>query len=209
MGARKYLVSDKRGVVAYRKVSMKNLRANYVPRALCGRRVVYSKVVRYGDIEEIVGLRSRKYKIRPGYQKKAIEKVEKRRKREEEERRKREFVEVKGLVSVYSVSDGVQSGKNSPFTAEMRFTWWGPKGFDEFKLLTMAVDVLLESLPELERIPYELVSTLVANEAIGARGIESVEPYDGPRENEMDYQIFIPNSMTGRALMAGSARVVA
>ena len=182
---------------------MKNLRANYVPRALCGRRVVYSKVVRHGNIEEIAGLYSRKYKIRPGYQKKAIEKVEERRKREEEERRKREEgeqVEVSGLVGVYYDGDF--------FHAELLFKWWGRRGFNEERLLDEAVQILLSELPNIERISFELVTSPNMYEDVKVRGISDIQPYSGQNRDEMDYEIFIPKAGT-RVLWTDRARVTA
>ena len=110
-------------------------------------------------------------------------------------------LEVKGLVSVSYES------KRKSFHAEMLFFWYGPVGFDEQQLLDNAVQVLMDTLPDIERIPFELASQVSAD--FDRRGIESVNPYSGQRENEMDFEIYIPKAGYGRALLVGSAMVTA
>ena len=114
------------------------------------------------------------------------------------------LVEVTGLVSVNAVSDGIAKGKNSSFHAEMLFFWYGRPGFNEGKLLDLATEILIETLPELERISFELASCCAKDQSRG--GIEQVKPYGGQKFNEMEFEIFIPR-VGGRVLTTGNARV--
>jgi len=117
------------------------------------------------------------------------------------------LVEVKGLVSAFAVSDGIARRKNSPFSAEMLFTWWGNRDFDERRLLSSAWEILLDSLADMDRINMPLISSLTMDEGRG--GIESVNEVrvESEQFNEMEYTVFIPN-IKGRAYFKGSAKVV-
>ena len=118
-----------------------------------------------------------------------------------------QLVEVKGLVSAFAVSDGIARRKNSPFSAEMLFTWWGNRDFDERRLLSSAWEILLDSLADMDRINMPLISSLTMDEGRG--GIESVNEVrvESEQFNEMEYTVFIPN-IKGRAYFKGSAKVV-
>ena len=184
--ARKYLASDKRGVVSDRKISGKNLRASYVKVGKSKGRNVYAK---HGFEDKVRG--SRKHPISFFEAKPRIiggphppigaKKVE-----------------VTGLVGVYYDGDF--------FHAELLFKWYGKETFDTEVLLDEAVQILLSELPNIERISYELVASPLMHEDIRVRGIGEVIRYDGQRVNEMDYQIFIPKAGS-RCLWAGSTRV--
>lgn len=186
MAKRKYFVVNKAGVISDRPMGRPTPRKGFSKVGQIKGRNVYAK--RDGSFK------SRKYKLsrtRP------ISPVV----RELPHERQRGLVEVKGLVSVSYES------KRKSFHAEMLFFWYGPVGFDEQKLLDNAVQVLIDTLPEIERIPFELAFQVSAD--FDRRGIESVNPYSSQRENEMDFEIYIPRAGYGRALLVGNARVVA
>jgi hypothetical protein len=186
---RKYLVANKSGVVSNRKISGRNLRTNYKATATSRGRRVY---IKKGSES---ALKSRRYKIRY-----IAPKSQPLKSRVYAQERLGGGVEVTGLVSVSYES------RTKTFHAEMLFEWYGKAGFDEEKLLDNAVEVLIDTLPEIERIPFELASMVAPD--FDRRGIEQVREYDGDRENEMDFEIFIPK-VGGRVLTTGSARIEA
>ena len=184
----------KSGFISRHRISSKNLRENYRPvgeAKIEGKwRIVYGRRNR-----EIIP--KTKFKLR---QLKAIREkpITGMLTKEEIEHPK---VEVTGLVSV-----SYESKKNSSFHAEMIFEWYGPGSFNIETLLDGAVEVLITTLPEIERIPFELASVVTPD--FNRRGVERSVPYDGQRLNEMDFEIFIPR-VGGRVLQSGTARVEA
>jgi hypothetical protein len=185
MASRKYLIVDKRGVVARRKLSAKNRKANYKIIGSSKGRLVLRKTT-----YEAQPVRSRRYKVR--------EKMFKPRVSVPLDGETK-TVEVTGLVSV-----SYESKKKSSFHAEMLFRWYGNRGFDENKLLDGATEILMDTLPNIEKIPFELAS--VVSPDFNRRGIESTTESMSGRINEMDFEIFIPK-VGGRALTSGSARL--
>jgi hypothetical protein len=109
------------------------------------------------------------------------------------------LVEVTGLVSV-----SYEGKRKGGFHAEMLFTWHGARNFNVEKLLESATGVLIDVLPEIERIPYELASAVGPD--FDRRGVERVVDYSGSDYDSMEFQVFIPRA-GGRVLTTGNARV--
>jgi hypothetical protein len=210
MASRKYQSVNKNGDISDRRIKGgKNLKENYVKVGKQDGRNVYAKKGSGFENEGRTHINANKGKRltlfefvrvstggggRPSGQVKREEKGE-------------QLVEVKGLVSAFAVSDGIARRKNSPFSAEMLFTWWGNRGFDERRLLSSAWEILLDSLADMDRINMPLISSLTMDEGRG--GIESVNEVrvESEQFNEMEYTVFIPN-IKGRAYFKGSAKVV-
>jgi len=109
----------------------------------------------------------------------------------------RENVEVTGLVGV------VYNGKKY-FHAELLFVWYGSTPFNGENLLDIGVGLLYDRLLEIDRIPFELVSSPDLVEDTHVRGLEQVGFYGGERLNVMDFQIFIPSAKDGKTLYSNA-----
>jgi len=201
---RKYLAVNKNGNIGARAIKGgRNLRENYVKVARSRGRNVYAKKgsgFEAGARERIktdgfhkahiiafvaTGLGIGGGAVTSGY----VEKTEGGKK-----------VKVVGLVSVIYT-------RKKYFHAEMLFTWYGRQGFNDGKLLQNALNMFREDiLPEIERIPFELVASeyLIADEM--RLGIEPTQAYEGGAEDEMDFEVFIPKR-GGRAITTGSAHI--
>jgi len=113
------------------------------------------------------------------------------------------LVEVKGLVS------GEYKLKSHPFHCEMLFYWCGNEGFDEKKLLESAYEVMIESLPEIDRITYMLITSEHFGPDYQRWGVESINPVQSGILEQMEFEIFIPGAKSGRVLYNNSAWVKA
>jgi hypothetical protein len=200
----KYLVT-KRGTIIRHKVKEKNIRLNYVQVGRVKGKPVYQKK-RVKPAKEI---KSKTYSFKRiskerkvAIKTKARTKLFRERQPPKEEKRE-QLVEVKGLVS------GEYKIKSHPFHCEMLFYWCGQEGFDEKKLLESAYEVMIESLPEIDRITYVLITSEHFGPDYQRWGIESVNPVQSGINEQMEFEIFIPGAQSGRVLYNNSAWVKA
>jgi hypothetical protein len=192
--ARKYLVADKRGVVMHRKLSKKSL-SNYKPVFEAKDKGRWKPVYEKRFAVDRPKLYSRKFKNRQfkAEREKAVTGTPER----------ASLVEVKGLVS------GEYKLKSHPFHCEMLFYWCGNEGFDEKKLLESAYEVMIESLPEIDRITYMLITSEHFGPDYQRWGIESINPVQSGILEQMEFEIFVPGAKSGRVLYNNSAWVKA
>jgi hypothetical protein len=202
--ARKYQAVNKNGDISNRRIKGgKNLKENYVKVGKQNGRNVYAKKGSGFENEGRTRINANKGKrltifefVRPsggGGRTVAI--------RKEEERG--QLVEVKGLVS------GEYKLKSHPFHCEMLFYWHGNEGFDEKKLLESAYEVMIESLPEIDRITYVLITSENFGPDYQRWGIESVNQVQSGINEQMEFEIFIPGAQSGRVLYNNVAWVKA
>lgn len=104
-----------------------------------------------------------------------------------------------GIASVNSVSEKALKPGHA-FHAELLFQWYGSEQFDAGALVEAAVSILINNLPEIDRISFGLANSCQADDSRG--GVEHAIPYDGSSNNEMRWEIFIPR-VGGRALYSG------
>ena len=189
MAGRKVLLENKNGVIVHRKATKKTL-SQYVVigegkvngrwKSVYRRQFVKdSKVMAKSSTYNLRQAKAEREKAVTGTPNKPVDE---------------QLVEVKGLVS------GEYKVKARYFHCEMLFFWYGREGFDEKKLLESAYEVMLENLPEIDRITFQLITSPEFGPDYQRWGIESVNPVNMGAFEQMEFEIFVPGAQNGRVL---------
>lgn len=197
----KYLV-NKRGAIVRHKVKERNIKANYVQVGRVKGKPVYQKK-RVKPPKEI---KSKTYSFKKLTKERKVviksrEKARVFRAKQPPKEEREQLVEVKGLVS------GEYKRREHYFHCEMLFYWYGKDGFDEKRLLENAYGVMIENLPEIDRINYLLITSEHFGPDYQRWGIESITPVNMGVLEQMEFEIFIPSSLGGRVFYTNVAWV--
>ena len=182
--ARERLVYNRLGVLSDRKVSKRNLTANYKVIGYTKGRKVFAKK---GFDAEPKPSRGHKVKFLVGFQQRLVPKESK--KVIKQEKAEGNLVKVTCLVGVKYEP---REAGNVYFHAEMLFTWYGLDFPSDLDLIVPAESVLVDRLSDLDRVNWSLISMLEPDRRV--KGVIEKVSYAGTRYNEMDFELYIPNS---------------
>lgn len=194
--ARKYQAVNKNGDISDRRIKGgNNLRDNYVKVGKREGRFVYAKKGSGFENEGRTRINSGKGKRLTIFEfVRTVGGGGKTITMKKQEREGEQLVEVKGLVS------GEYKVKSRYFHCEMLFYWYGKSGFDEKKLLESAYEVMIDSLPEIDRITFQLIISEYFGPDYQRWGVESINPVNMGVLEQMEFEIFIPGAQSGRVI---------